>query len=203
MLKNIFVIAILLSSFTLFGQEEIIYTINPGVENKDVQEILTFKNIFADKVDFSGEALIDKFYKVHIKEFKNGKLITNKLLFDSSESDYFKIKSPYFSFKIFSEINDKKLTLQLVTDRYASSKKNYILTESDSSYAIKNFLGFNISKQEKINTEIPLLAIITPYIRKDGSGSYCQVANSGINPDKLGEKFNIPHYFLINVEFFE
>lgn len=52
-----------------------------------------------------------------------------------------------------------------------------------------------------INEEFPILAVITSTMRKDGSSSYCEVAQSEIAPEKLGEKFNIPHYFIISMKF--
>jgi hypothetical protein len=42
------------------------------------------------------------------------------------------------------------------------------------------------------------LSILTPTPHSDGSSSYCEVV-SGDNPEKMSEKFNIPHYFLFEM----
>lgn len=82
------------------------------------------------------------------------------------------------------------------------SKKSYFGLVSDSEkYVIKDFFGnkeeVNLDSQKR-NT---IFAVITPTIHADGSGSYCEVVQSGIKPEKLGEHFKIPHYFLITITF--
>lgn len=77
------------------------------------------------------------------------------------------------------------------------------MTGTISRYALKDFTtGSNILNVE-INKPIYLLVIITPKINPDGSGSYCEVAQSGIDPNTLGKKFDIPHYFLVDVQFYK
>ncbi len=40
-----------------------------------------------------------------------------------------------------------------------------------------------------------------PYVKKDGSKQYCEVAQSGVNLEELGTKYAIPRYFLIGIKF--
>ncbi|PKP15193.1 MAG: hypothetical protein CVU07_11030, partial [Bacteroidetes bacterium HGW-Bacteroidetes-23] len=68
-------------------------------------------------------------------------------------------------------------------------------------YALKDFFGSNEEMNIELNKKTAVFAIITPTIHKDGSGSYCEVAQSSIKPEKLGEHFKIPHYFLITITF--
>lgn len=47
----------------------------------------------------------------------------------------------------------------------------------------------------------PLYGITTPTSYKDGSSSYCAVAQAGVPPEKLAGEFDIPHNFLIQMKF--
>lgn len=62
-------------------------------------------------------------------------------------------------------------------------------------FGSKKELNISLDKKNAV------FEIITPTIHKDGSGSYCEVAQADEKPEKLGEKFKIPHYFLINITF--
>ena len=42
---------------------------------------------------------------------------------------------------------------------------------------------------------------MTPYIRADKSEAYCEVGQSGVNPEHLYDSYKIPHYFLVEVKF--
>ena len=46
-----------------------------------------------------------------------------------------------------------------------------------------------------------ILTYIMPYQKKDGSKQYCEVVQSGVNPEELGKKYGIPRYFLIEIKF--
>ena len=76
------------------------------------------------------------------------------------------------------------------------------LNKDSHLYVLNDFFGINKELNFELSTESsPIIAIITPSIRRDGSGSYCKIANSGIAPEKLGERFNIPQCFLISIKF--
>ena len=42
---------------------------------------------------------------------------------------------------------------------------------------------------------------MTPYIRADKREAYCEVAQSGVDPEHLYDCDKIPHYFLVEVKF--
>ena len=66
---------------------------------------------------------------------------------------------------------------------------------------MKDFFGSKKELSIDLQKKNAVFAIITPTIHEDGSGSYCEVAQSEIAPEKLGEHFKIPHYFLITITF--
>ncbi|MFD2100429.1 hypothetical protein [Flagellimonas iocasae] len=202
-MKNIKILAslLLLGQFITFGQETVKTTVKYGIDNPELLDFFDFQNIAVERFDFESPKINGKYYRVYIKEFKNGKLTDTKTLFNATEADIFRISSSVFNFKIFTQISKDNLTIQLRKSTYASAKKDFKLTENSYEYATKDFFGAKMAIENPINGEFPLLAIITPTKHSDGSASYCEVVQSEITPEKLGEHFKIPHYFLITMEF--
>lgn len=184
-----------------FAQNTVKMTNNYGSENNEIQDLIDFENIYIEQLNFQNENLKGKHYQINIEEFKNGKLIKTSNLFDGSESDYFKIDGNTESIKFFFKLSDGTLKAYIRGKKFGSKKSYFKLSSDSDKYALKDFFGskeeLNIDLQQK-NT---VFAIITPTLHKDGSGSYCEVAQSGIAPEKLGEYFKIPHHFLITITF--
>lgn len=194
----------LISSFA-FAQN-IKVTSNYGSQNQDIQDLITFENIFFDKLTFQSENLKGKSYEIDLEEFRNGKSVKTSILFDGAEADIFKIGNDKLSLKFAFKLSDGKLKTFVIGNTVSGqgfySKKHYSkLFNDEDDYALKNFFGSTEEISLDINKKNAIFAIITPTIHKDGSGSYCEVAQSDIAPEKLGEKFNIPHYFLVTIKF--
>ena len=185
---------------TSFSQDSTKMRITGGSENKDFQSMMVFEGIALDKFEFSGKQLIGKDYDFKVKEFKNGKLVSTTTLMDSKEDEYFKIKRDTFRFKMFTKVgDDKKFKIQITFGGITSKKLTYNLFDKNGLYEMKTFLG---SKQEMnlpATGKFYIMCLITPTLHKDKSSSYCEVAQSGLDPEKLYEKYNIPHYFLIEM----
>lgn len=203
-MKKVIYLLTFISSLT-FAQN-IKVTSNYGSENKDVQDLISFENIFFNKLNFQSENLKGKFYKIVLDEFRNGKLVKTSVLFDGSEADIFKIDNDKLSLKFAFKLSDGKLKTFVIGNTASGqgfySKKFYSkLYNDEDDYALKNFFGSKEEISLDINKVNAIFAIITPTIHKDGSGSYCEVAQSDVAPEKLGEKFKIPHYFLVTIKF--
>ena len=203
-MKKLIYLSALFSSLT-FAQN-IKVTSNYGSENKDFQDLISFENIFFNKLNFQSENLKGKSYKIVLDEFRNGKIVKTSVLFDGSESDIFKIDNDKLSLKFAFKLSDRKLKTFVIGNTASGqgfySKKFYSkLYNDEDDYALKNFFGSREEISLDINKKNAIFAIITPTIHKDGYGSYCDVAQSDIAPEKLGEKFNIPHYFLVTIKF--
>ncbi len=181
-------------------------TSNYGSENQDIQDLINFENLFFEKLNFQSENLKGKSYNISLEEFKNGKLVKSSVLFDGSEADIFMIDKDKLSLKFAFKLSDGKLKT-FVIGKTASgqgfySKKFYAKLDNDEDdYALKNFFGSKEEISLDMNKKNAIFAIITPTIHEDGTGSYCEVAQSNIAPEKLGEKFKIPHYFLVSIKF--
>lgn len=76
-------------------------TNNYGNKNSEIQDIIDFENIYIEKLNFESKELNGKFITISIDKYKNGKLEQTSILFDGSESDYFKMDSNKESLKFF------------------------------------------------------------------------------------------------------
>lgn len=194
----------LLSAFIFsfsYSQEMVKMKIERSFENKELNRILEFESININKFEFSSKAIIGKNYEINLLEFKDGKLVSTKSLFDSSELDYFKIKDKDFKFIILTKfIDDKKLKIALRFDRYGSATYYFDLLETKFGYTTKDFLNIKGNAEVELGKDFYLNAIISPTIHKDGSASYCEVVETK-NPENIGVEYNIPHYFLIKMKF--
>lgn len=190
----------LISNFA-FSQNTIKMTYKYGSNNNEIQDIIDFENIYIETLNFEGDLLNGKNYQINLEEYKKGKLTTKKLLFDSSESDYFKINSNSLSLKFFFKMSDGKLKTYIRSDLFGTKKSYFILMNDSDKYALKDFFGEKKEITINPNKKNAIFTILTPTIHPDGSGSYCEVAQSDIAPEKLGEHFKIPHYFLVTINF--
>jgi hypothetical protein len=194
---NLFLILLL---NTAFAQDATKMRIMGGTENKDLQAMMSFEGIAIDKFEFSGKQLIGKDYDFKVKEFKNGKLVGTTLIMDSKEDDYFKIKKDTFKFRMLTKVEDeKKFKIEIAFAGFTSKKLVFDLFDKNGRYAMKTFLGSKTEINLLETGKFYIMALITPTLHKDKSSSYCEVAQSGIDPEKLNEKYNIPHYFLIEM----
>lgn len=186
---------------SVFAQNTIKMTNNYGSENSEIQDIINFENIYIEKLNFESENIKGKSFIINLEEYKNGKLENTSILFNGLESDYFKIGSSNESLKFFFKMTDGKLKTYIRGQGFGSKKSFFKLYEDSEKYALKDFFGSKSEVYLDINKKNAVFAIITPTIHEDGSGSYCEVAQSNIEPERLGEHFKIPHYFIINIEF--
>ena len=196
-----FIFSLFLISNFAFSQNTIKMTYKYGSDNGEIQDIIDFENIYIETLNFEGDLLNGKNYQINREEYKNGKLTTKKLLFDSSESDYFKLNSNSLSLKFFFKMSDGKLKTYIRSNLFGTKKSYFNLMNDSDKYALKDFFGEKKELTINPNKKNAVFAILTPTIHPDGSGSYCEVAQSDIAPEKLGEHFKIPHYFLVTINF--
>lgn len=196
-----FIFSLFLISNFAFSQNTIKMTYKYGSDNGEIQDIIDFENIYIETLNFEGDLLNGKNYQINLEEYKNGKLTTKKLLFDSSESDYFKINSNSLSLKFFFKMSDGKLKTYIRSNLFGTKKSYFNLMNDSDKYALKDFFGEKKELTINPNKKNAVFAILTPTIHPDGSGSYCEVAQSDIAPEKLGKHFKIPHYFLVTINF--
>jgi hypothetical protein len=172
-----------------------------GSDNPDLLSILRFEDIGLSKMIFTGKDLIGKNFQISIKEYTNGKLAKQEVVFDSKEAEMFKIKAEKFVFKILTKITPQHMAKFDFQFNGFSKMKEYKVGENFKGFAQKDFLG-NLKETEiPLNSSTYILTYMMPYINKQGWGQYCEVAQSGVNPEEFGVKYAIPTYFLIDIKF--
>ena len=198
-------ILLILSIFAFqfnYSQKTVKMITEYGSKNDEINNLMLFQNIEAEKISFESSEIIGKFYEINLKEYKKGKLIKTKNLFTLEGIDYLKIDSTYTSFNFFSKIEDDKMVVFIQSPHVSSGKMTFKLAKGKGSkYVLKDFQGLKGFINVPLNEEFPILTIITPVNQGNGISSYCEVAQSEIAPEKYWEKFKIPHYFVIMAKF--
>ena len=174
-----------------------------GSENPDLMNVLYFEDIGLNKMSFTGNDLNGKNFQISVKQFVNGKLAKNEVVFDSTEDEYFRIKSDKYGFRILTKTtSEHTVKLQFQFNGF-SKMVEYKIAADQKGFASKTFLGSKSETFIPVNEDTYILTYMMPYEKKDGSKQYCEVAQSGIKPEDFGTKYAIPNYFLISIKFFE
>ncbi len=197
---KLFILFSMLSFQINYSQKTVKMVVEYGSKSEDLNSLMSFQNIEVENLSFESPEIVGKYYEVNLKEYKKGKLVSSKNLIDLKLVDYLKIDSTYTSFKFFSKIENDKMTV-LVETPTMSCKQTFKLQKGNGEYVLKDFQGINKFADVPLNEEFPILAIITPVKLEDGYSSYCEVAQSGVAPERFWEKFKIPHYFVITMKF--
>jgi hypothetical protein len=203
-MKTLLLLAItFLLTANIFAKEsDIKMKIGYNYDSPDILSILRFEGIDFDKVSFVGEDLKDKHFVITIKEFTNGKLSKQEVALDSSElGNLGKIKGNTFNFKVLSKRTaEHTAKFQFQFERF-STEKEFKIGETYRGFVMKNFLGAKTETAIPVNENAYIMTYMMPYMKPDGSGAYCEVAQSGANPEEFGAKYKIPTYFLIDIKF--
>ena len=190
-----------LSVIAAFAQSDIKMRVDYGSDDAELMSILYFENIGLAKMAFSGSELKNKDFQISVKKFVNGKLEKTELVFDSKEDEYFKIKSDKFGFRVLTKVtSDNTAKIQIQFNGF-SKQKEYKLAPNQKEFALKSFLGSQPEISVPLNKNTYILTYMMPYVKKDGSTTYCEVAQSGVNPEELGKIYPIPVYILIDIKF--
>ena len=177
-------------------QMQIVY----GVEDKLLQGVLNFENISINQVKLSGPSISGKHYQLILKEYIKGNLKETTVLFDSAEADFFKIDKDAFQFNVISKITERnEFKIELQFNGFSSKKYYFPLKSTDYPYALKDFLGEK-NEVEVAPSRFNILALITPTIHADGSASYCEVAQSGVEAKDLGKVYDMPQNFILEMK---
>ncbi len=174
-----------------------------SLENEDLQTLFDFENINQSEFSFSGEFIKGKFYVVRVKEFLNGEIINTETLFDERGTEFFRVDSTQTSFKLLTKVDKNEIKVWIRGNRFGSKQSYFPTIQGNGKYVAKDFFGAKKVLKENSKEPFHLMSVITPNRSEDGSGSYCRVAQSEIDPEDFGKVFNIPHYFLIEIEFTE
>ena len=185
-----------------FAQDSATLTTRSGVSSGDLQTILYFEGISFQKFNIKSAALKGRDYQIIIKEFKDGRNVRNDTAFNSHEDAYFRIKDDSLAFTVLTrmlESNEFKVSFQF--NGFSITRRYNVVVGARDKFALKSFFGPKPNNPISLKEKNYLLAYMMPYVRKDKSEAYCEVAQSGVDPEKLYDKYKIPQYFLIELRF--
>jgi hypothetical protein len=177
-------------------------TLEAGAKDRDLQTVLYFEGISYEKLLVNSPALVGKNYQIIINEFVKGSLTKTDVVFDSSEDEYFRLKANKLGFAVVSKVtegNEFKILFQF--NGFSAGRKYRVDSHQKDKFTLKSFFYKEAPISLNPNTKTYLLAFMTPYVRADKSEAYCEVAQSGIDPEHLYERYQIPHYFLVAIQF--
>src|SRR5215204_1124425 len=177
-MKVLFLLFSLLLVSNTFAQSDIKMRVGYGADNTDLQSVLYFENIGLGKVSFSGNDLKNRDFQISIKEFVRGKLKKTDVVFDSREDEYFKIKSDKFGFRVLTKVTAESNVKFDFQFNGFSKGKEYRVAAGQKEFALKSFLGSKPELSIPLNTNSYILTYMMPYVEKDGSKKYCEVAQS-------------------------
>lgn len=167
----------------------------------DVLSLLRFERIEMWDLRFEHPDLSRMHYEIRVKRFLRGKKTLDEVAFDSKELGELGVpKDNALAFRVMSQAKEKKARIDFQFPRW-SVQKSYACLESRFDYVMKNFLGASDSMAVAPGKETYVLAYLQPFAKPDGSASYCEVAQSGLDPEQLFQRFKIPCYFLVSVKF--
>ena len=157
MKKTIILIAFLIIAQLNYSQKTVKMVAEYGAKNSELEEVLSFENIGIETLTFESELIKGKYYNINIREYKNGKLVNTKSLFDGSNSEYFVIDSTFTAFKFFTKMENNKLKTSISASRFSSQQKFFELEEGNGEYVLKDFQGSNKFLNVPVNEEFPIL----------------------------------------------
>lgn len=168
---------------------------------EDFQSLIQFEKISYYRMAFAGDALTGKSFELRVKRFDKGKLTLNWLQMDSSELGALgQVKDGKLSMKLMAKATDGSAKIDFQFPRFTSGK-SFDAPKSKHEYVMKDFLGAETKMTFEPMKETYFLAYLLPTEHSDGFASYCEVAQSGVNPEELGDKFKVPTYFLLSIKF--
>ena len=171
--------------------------VNP--KSQEEFESNLFQGINKLKFQFeSPEIAVGKNYKIIIREFKNGKLGSEKTVINTKEENLPKIDKE-FKFTVVAQqlLNNEKIGF-FFNNFMNKQIYNVDTIFPDGTFDLRDVTG-NTSKIDfEFGKEIQI-ALITPPNEnpKAGNLGYCEVSKGNINVESWFKKYRIPQFFLI------
>lgn len=187
--------------FSSFGQDKgTPLKLTTNYASDELQDLLSFENIEYLKLSFNGgNKLKDKSYRLIAKEYTNGILSKDSVIFDSRNigvQGFETINDSVLNMNILAKrTNENKLKISFHLPRFRLTRE-FDAIETTDQYVLKN-----IAEDSKLeigyNKPFYLLAYILPHKLENGFKSYCEVAANGKDIENWGIKFGLEHYLVI------
>lgn len=202
-MKKIILLILLLISLQMFSQNKIqLISEYYDTNTKEEFESDMFSGI--NKLNFHFEdvnSLLNKDYKITIKEFQNGKLYSEKVVINTKEEGLPKIDTDFKFTLIAQQILDNEKIGFFFKNFF--NKKIYKVNKifPDGSFDLRDVTGNTKKIDFELGKQIQI-ALITPPNMNPTAGNlgYCEVSKGNIDVDSWYKKYKIPQFFLIYLE---
>lgn len=178
-------------------------TIEPGTDNKDMRELMSFMNIEKLKMKLSGSYLGGKRVNIGYKEYKDGKMVSTRLLTDGMALDkYFRVPvgDTQFEFNVLAASGIKDSTIKI---KFYYPRLSFDFTDDglvESGYSLRVLQDDKDTKYEA-GKQIAILCYSLPYkIEGTNGSSYCMLTSEGVPPSEWYDKYKIKHYIFYYIE---
>lgn len=166
--------------------------------DEEVLNLLSWQKIEYYDVIFTGSDLNEKDYYLVSKEIWNGKIKKVDTLLNSATFNLARVTKDTLKITLMSGKSSKKeLRTSFDFGRFSIDHKYKSLPTDDYSMRV-----YGTQLNIKYNEPFYAFAYILPY-EKDHAKYYCAVESSGENIESWGKVFNIKHYILYEMCFFD
>lgn len=162
--------------------------------------VLRFQNIQFAKASLNGNHLWGKEFKIFIRDFQHGKLHASYEVFNSREDEFFKVKEEQLSFSVLAQRTPHQTVKIDIRFLGFGISKEFAVSADQKDFALKSFQSAPHSLALPIGKSVPFFGFFMPYRDKSGASYYGDVVQPGVAPEELGKKFNLPRYFLIDMQ---
>jgi len=169
--------------------------------NPELRDILRFMNVDYLIVDFTGNELEGKSYRIMVSEIWEGEITNTATIFNSAEMPephLREITSDAFQFRVVSELTGKNTLRMHFNFPGLTVHQEYNAIQSDD-YSLRHA---HTQPETPIHPgeKFYLLTYILPY-EEDGVKRYCTIETSGSDIHSWGEEFGIEHYLVFEMVF--
>lgn len=193
-------ISLCLTSVNLFAQNNLhLISEYSEAETKDDFENDLFTGINKLKFHFQEvNPVLGKNYKIIIREYKKGKLHSEKITINSKDEELPKIDSAFKFTLIAQHILDNQ-KIGFFFNNFMN-KKIYKVNKTfqDGTFDLRDLTGNTKKIDFEIGKEVQI-ALITPPNENPNAGNlgYCEVSKGNIDVSSWYQKYKIPQFFLI------
>lgn len=190
-----------------FGQStssaSIMMVDNDAEIDTDLRYITNFLDIEYKKINFVGENLDGKSFRIVATEIWNGEIVDSTTVIDTSEfpvSHLQKISGEEYEIRVISKLTDESKLRMMFRFPNSSITKEFNAVETNE-YSLRQ--ADLVNKREIVPGEtFFLLNYILPYEENEVK-HYCSVGQSGSDVFSWGRKFDLEHYIVFTMTFEE
>lgn len=205
-MKSLFYLLVLTFCSIGIAQEKFIlkaaYEIPKNIENFQLNHFLGIEKLKFSLNEDDKKLLEGKDFKLIIKEYHHGKLFNKLTVIDTKKENLPKIDSA-FQFSMLTQHIFKYEKIGFFFPRFAN-KKTFEINQgfNDGDFLLRKINAKTDGLEFEVNNPFQI-ALITPPNRDPSKGNlgYCEVSQGGIEVESWYEKYKIPQFFLIYMEF--